>query len=168
MSAPSAERIAELAPFWESVSVHEIGHAVVGARLGVPVHHVHLDYQRVSLLRWEVSGWTAIGPGGQGADVEADVEVLFTLAGLEAEAMWISTTHGSSLHRARAQVEGRKANRGDVDDITTCLPESGYTFDQATGWVHDTLTAYWNTVTYLAAALREQRYVSGADVARLI
>lgn len=168
MSAPPAERVAELAPFWASVSVHEAGHAVMGVLRGIPVHHVQLSYQRVGILRWEVVGWTAIGPGGRGATVEADDEVLFTLAGLEAEALWISTTQGIGLDQARAAVESRAANRADVDSITACLPESGYDLNEACAWVQDTLLDQWQTVTYVAEALREQRFLPGSAIASLV
>lgn len=164
MSTPSAE----LAPFWESVSIHEAGHAVVGVLLGVPVHHVQLSYQRVAMLRWEVVGWTAIGPDGHGADLEERTDVLFTLAGLEAEALWIANTQNTHLDRARAAVESRKANQRDVQDLAASLPDSGLTLDEACTWVLETLLDQWQTVTYVAAALREQRFMSGADVARLV
>lgn len=168
MSAPSAERVAELAPYWKSVSIHEAGHAVVGVLLGVPVHHVRLDYQRVGFLRWEVVGWTAIGPRGRGADLDDRDAVLFTLAGLEAEALWISSTTGIDLDRARAKVQSRHANQGDVDQINACLPDSHITLDQAAAWVNATLHDQWQTVLYLAETLREHLVVSGTDVARLV
>lgn len=168
MSAPPAERITELAPFWDSVSIHEAGHAVIGVLLGVPVDHVQLSYQRVNLLRWEVTGWTAIGPGGCGADLEENIDVLFTLGGLEAEALHITTTCGISLGRARAEVAGRKSNQRDMHDLTASLPASGTTLDEATAWVQATLHDHWQTITYVAAALRDHRFLSGADVARLV
>lgn len=168
MTAPSAERIAELASLWESVSIHEAGHAVAGIVLGVPVDHVQLSYQRVNLWRWEVVGWTAIGPGGHGADLDEDIAVRFMLAGLEAEALWISAATGIPLDQVRGEVQSRKANQGDVDQINACLPDSGLTLDQACDWVHDTLHDQWQTVTYVAEALREHRFLSGTDVARLV
>jgi len=168
VSAPSADRVAELAPMWESVSVHEAGHAVVGVLLDVPVHHVRLDYLQVGFLgRWEVDGYTGIGDTGVSAIVEEHVGVRFALAGLEAEALWLSTT-GIPLARARAEVQTRHANLGDVQQINDCLPGSGITFDQALTWVDATLHDHWQTVTYLAETLRQDRYVTGADVARLI
>lgn len=168
MSAPSLARIAELAPFWESVAMHEAGHVLVGHELDVPLHHVRLDYERAGLLRWEVAGYTAIGPGGRGADLDENIAVHFMLGGLEAEALWISAAHDVPLKRAQAEVESRHANRGDIDTIAACLPDSGITLGQARAWVQDTLLARWQTVEIIAAELRNHRYLTGTAIARLI
>lgn len=169
MPGPSAERAAELNPFWESVSIHESGHAVVGVLLEIPVHHIRLRYEQVGVFgRWEVAGYTAIGTDGAGADIHERDSALFVLAGLEAEALWLNTQHGIPLGRARAQVEARRANRGDVDELAASLPGSGITFDQALGWVNSTLCDQWQAITYAAAALREHQHLTGADIARLV
>lgn len=169
MSAPSADRVTELVPMWESVSVHEAGHAVVGVLLGVPVHHVRLDYQQVSLLgRWEVVGYTGIGPNGHSAELDERDAVLFVLAGLEAESLWISAANHVSLPRAQAEVESRKASRGDVDTITACLPDSGLTLDQARDQAQGLVLHHWQSIENVATALREHRYLPGTAVARLV
>lgn len=167
MSAPSADHIAALAPAWESVSVHEAGHAVVGCLLGIPISHLTLVYEQTGLLRqWAVRGRTeVVGGTVVGEDHEA---LLFALAGLEAEAMWIAATTGARIDRVRAEVESRHANQGDVHEINEALPGSGYTLDQAVAWVHETLHQHWQAVTYLAAALRETGYLPGAEVAHLV
>lgn len=166
MSAPSAARIAELAPAWESVSVHEAGHAVVGCLLGIPISHLTLTYERAGLFQWTVRGRTEVAGGTVvGEDHE---ELLFALAGLEAEAMWICSTTGARIGHVRREVESRDANQGDVQEIADSLPGSGYTLDQAVAWVHETLHQHWQAVTYLAEALRETGFLPGAEVARLV
>lgn len=166
MSSPSADVIASLAPSWEAIAVHEAGHAVVGCLLGIPISHLTLTYERSGVFQWMVRGRTeVVGGSVVGEDHEA---LLFALAGLEAESMWISGATGVRMRQARAEVESRQANQGDIQEINQSLPGSGYTLEQAVTWCHETLHQHWQTVTYLAEALRDQRYVSGADVAQLI
>jgi hypothetical protein len=166
---PSAERVAELAPFWESVSIHEAGHAVVGVLLGVPVHHVRLDYQPTGFLgsRWEVSGYTGIGSDGRSAVLDEKAAVLFTLAGLEAEALFISGRDHIALRHAQAEVESRRASRGDLRTITACLPDSGLTLDEASFEAHCLVIDHWSSIENVAAFLRDHRYMPGFAVARL-
>jgi hypothetical protein len=166
---PSAERVAELAPFWESVSIHEAGHAVAGVLLDVPVHHVRLDYQQVGLLgRWEVVGYTGIGDDGTSAELDEDIAVLFTLAGLEAEALWISASTHVSLPRAQAEVESRRASRGDLDTITACLPDSGLSLASARDQAQELVLYHWASIEHVATTLRERRYLPAAELTRLV
>ncbi len=167
VSAPSAAVIASLAPRWESISVHEVGHAVMGCLLDLPISHLTLTYERAGLFDWVVRGRTElVGGEVNGEDHQA---LLFALGGLEAESMWISSTAGVPMRPARAEVESRRANQGDIDEITDSLPGSGYTLDQAVAEVYDHLHQRWQTVTYLAAALRDNDgYLPGTEVARLV
>lgn len=169
MSAPSAQRVAELAPMWESVSVHEAGHTVIGVLLGVPMHHVRLDYQQVSLFGpWEVVGYTGIGADGRSAELEEHDTVLFTLAGLEAESLWISAVNHVPLPQAQAEVESRRASRGDLDTIAACLPDSGLTPDEASFEAHCLVLDHWASIENVATALRGRRYLRASDIARLV
>lgn len=168
MSAPSADRVAELAPFWESVSIHEAGHTVVGLVLGVPVHHARLDYQRMGFRRWEVVGYTGIGAGGRSAELDEDIAVLFTLAGLEAEALWISDTNHVSMTAALAEVKSRKASRGDLDTITACLPDSGLELHEASLEAHHLVCDHWDSIQNVATQLRARRYLHSTNLARLV
>lgn len=167
MTTPPADVIASLAPSWEAIAVHEVGHAVAGIFLGIPISHLTLTYEQVGLLRqWVVRGRTeVVGGTVDGEDHEA---LRFALAGLEAEAMWISSTTGTRIDRVRHEVESRHANQGDVQEINGSLPGSGWTLDQAVAWCHETLHQHWHTVIYLATALRETGYLAGADVADLV
>lgn len=166
MSGPSAAVIASLAPRWESVSVHEAGHAVIGCLLGIPISHLTLTYERSGLFQWAVRGRTEV----VGGSIEAEDReiVLFFLAGLEAEALHIAATTGADLDRVRAEVQSRHANQDDVQEITLSLPGSGYTPDQAVAEVNDLLHEHWQAVTYLATALGEQGYLPGTAVADLV
>lgn len=167
MTAPSADVIASLAPSWEAIAVHEVGHAVAGCLLGIPISHLTLTYEQAGLFRqWVVRGRTeVVGGTVVGEDHEA---LLFRLAGLEAESMWISSSRGIQMRHARAEVQSRDANQGDIQEINEALPGSGYTLEQAVTWAYETLDQHWATVVYLAAALRETGYLAGTEVARLV
>jgi len=124
MSAPSAEHVAKLAPHRELVAHHEAGHALAALTLDIPVHHVSLNYKR-KFLRWAVIGQTAVAPPGRTIEVDETTDLLFTIAGIEAEAMWLVHRDNIDFKRARRLAESNPINQaGDMVEIAESRPIS--------------------------------------------
>lgn len=153
-----------MAEDWHTVSLHEGGHYVVGHLLGLPVFEAWLTYHRHGWFgEWVVVGRTELGTHrGDTAVVDDDTVALFTLAGLEAEAMWVAHRDGYDLPRVREVVCQRPINlAGDVAELQEYLTTATITLEQAREWVHTTLLDHWGHVEEVAERLREHGSVPG-------
>jgi hypothetical protein len=168
MSAPSAAHIAELAPRWERIAFHEAGHTVVGRLLDLPIHHVSLSYER-KFLRWAVAGHTAVAPEGQTIEIDETRDLLFSIAGIAAEAIWANTYLGHPYKQAWRTAEQDPGNAdGDGREIAACLPHTHLTYDQAADAVHTELVTAWDSVAAVAEQLRLTGQLTAHELARIV
>lgn len=168
MSAPSAGRIAELAPRWERIAFHEAGHTVVGLLLGLPIHHVSLTYER-KFTRWAVGGHTAVAPPGQDIEVDETTDLLFTIAGMASETIWATDYYGDTYEQQWRISEQDPGNAdGDGREIAACLPHTHITYLEARAAVHTELVTAWDSVTAVAQQLRDTGRLTGRQLARLV
>lgn len=168
MSTPTADRITELAPRWERIAFHEAGHTVVGHLLDLPIHRVSLWYER-KFLRWAVAGRTTVAPEGQTIEIDGTRDLLFSIAGIAAEAIWASTYLGHSYKTAWRFAETDPGNAdGDGLEIAACLPHTHLTYDQAADAVHTELVNAWDSVAAVAEQLRLTGQLTAHELARLV
>ncbi len=164
----TAEQAAELAPRWERIAFHEAGHTVVGLLLGLPIHNVALAYER-KFLRWAVSGHTAVAPPGETIEVDETTDLLFSMAGIAAEAIWATNYIGDNYERAWRKAEQDPGNaEGDGREIAACLPHTHITYLEARDAVHTELVIAWDHVAAVAEQLRQTGHLTARDLARLV
>lgn len=152
---------------WVLTSYHEAGHAVVASMLGLPVYSVWLSHER-RFLRWAVVGRTLVAPPGQTIEVDDTPNLLFTTAGITAEAMWLGCRDNLTHDQALAAAEANRINQtGDLREIAACLEGARLTYTQAQDWMHEELYHAWDTVTAVAEALTATGHITGHQLARL-
>lgn len=167
-----ARHITRLAPQWHTVSLHEAGHVVGGLLAGVPVYEVWLGYRHHGGIlggQWTVVGRTEVAPDGGTVVVDDDAAVLFTIAGLEAETLWVAHRDRMVLSRARDHVYGRPVNAaGDVADLVEQLSTASISIHDAQRWALSALRRHWDSVETVAAGLREHGHLTRRDIEVLL
>jgi hypothetical protein len=163
----TATQAAQLAPGWETTSYHEAGHALAALELGLPVHQVSLRYER-RFLRWAVVGQTAVAPPGHTIEVDETRELLFTVAGIEAEAQWLVWRDNIDFPQERRLAESNPVNQaGDMAEIAACLPAATFTYAEAQQWAFNLFAIHWHTVSTIAQRLRDTGHITGRQLAHL-
>lgn len=163
----AAAKDADLASRWERISFHEAGHTVVGLLLDLPIHHVTLTYER-KFLRWAVAGHTAVAPPGHTIEIDETRDLLFSIAGIAAEAIWANTYLGHPYQQAWQAAEQDPGNAdGDLREINECLPHTHLTYGQAADAVHTELVIAWDNVSAVAEQLRLHGHLTARQLARL-
>jgi hypothetical protein len=164
----TAAQAAALEPHWLLTSYHEAGHAVATVLLDLPVHEVYLRYER-RFLRWAVVGRTLITPPGRTIEVDDTPNLLFTTAGVAAEAIWLMCRDGCSYGRAWAAAEDNPVNQaGDMREIAACSRDATFTYAEAQAWAHEELAAAWDNVTAIAEQLRDTGTITSRQLAHLV
>lgn len=159
---------ASLALGRETTAYHEAGHTIAAHILGLPFHSVTLTYQR-RFLRWAVVGQTLVAPPGQTIDVDETTDLQFTVAGLAAEAIWLTCRDGLTYSQAWAVVEANPVNQaGDLLDIAASLPDSALSYTDAQEWAHAELCAAWDNVHAVAELLRDTRNITSRQLAHFV
>lgn len=164
----TAAQAAAIEPGWVLTSYHEAGHTVAGLILGLPIHEVTLAYER-RFLRWAVVGHTLVAPRGQTIEVDDTSDLLFTTAGLAAEAIWLMCRDGYAYGHAWQAAEANPVNQsGDLAEIAACLPDANLTYADAQEWAHAELSAAWDNVHAVAELLRDTGTITSRQLAHLV
>lgn len=166
--------VAELAAERHTIAVHEAGHVVVGAVLGIPLHEVWLAYRvRNHLLGrptpW-VEGRTEVAPRRGTVVVDEHAATLFAAAGVGAEAMHLVEHHHQRLRTARRTAASAHCNRGDMAELSSLLRgrHNTLTRDTAEQQTHDLLRHHWGTVQRVATELRHHGRLDAREIRRIV
>lgn len=170
MAVLPADATARQAAEWHKISVHEIGHTLIGSDCGIPIHEVKLRFNSWFGLAWSVSGRTEVAPNGGTVYGYTSHAAAFIVGGLEAEAMWLTAYEDMSLRSARRAVERRYARSEDMAELRDCLtdPDLTLTYADFQDQINARLTQCWEYVEAAAGALCLTGHLSGADLAHLI
>lgn len=155
---------------------HEAGHAVVSIVEGAPVHKVWIRVSRPLFGRPVGYGKTPLSRTGgtflDGSVMEAYVTA--SLAGAEAEAMFLHILDGVTIRRARHQ--SATHNRGELDYAAGLLNEAvgkgwmkrSHTLDQAQAATRRVVTDCWPAIDRLAQELIRRPALNGREVRRIV
>lgn len=155
---------------------HEAGHAVVSIAEGAPIHKVWIKVTRPLFGRPVGYGKTPLSrTGGTFIDSSLiEAYVTASLAGAEAEAMFLYVFDGLAIRRARHQ--SATHNRGELDYAARLLTEAvgkgwmkrSHTLDQAQAATRRIVGDCWPAIDRLARELVERSSLTGREVRRIV
>jgi len=146
----------------ERAAHHEAGHALAAFARELPVVSASITTVRSGFFftSWSVEGFV------DAKDYDDTDDQLIAAAGIDAEALWTAAVCGGSFKsRRRAAVYDNPSDAGKVRDLVRL---TALTVDAAYAWSYDLLVEQWGAVEAMAAALLEDGFVSGRDLARLL
>lgn len=155
---------------------HEAGHAVVSVATGAPMHGVWIKVSRPLFGQPVGYGKTKVSRIG-GTFIKSELMeayVIASLAGVEAEAMFLYAFEGINMRQARQRSAAH--NRGEIDYAEETLREAvakGWvrrlrTVSQAQAATRKAVANSWPAIDRLARELVRRQSLKERDVRRIV